>query len=344
MASGVKIDPVTILTMGMDRIPGHRLHRLHHVLRTVRRRPPVQTVDQMLGGRAAWNVVTSVNDGEAHNMGRAVHVEHDLRYDRADEFMEIVLGRWDGWEDDASSSTRPPDCSRIPTRSTAWNTRGNTSIARPVHGAPLAAGPSGHHPGRPSGRGQTFAARWAERCSSAITTSRQAEATTPTSRPGRHGRPRPGPGIVAAGAYPVVAETRAEAEDKVALIDKLPKEIDSLSLLSEALNFDSRPSRSTSRSPGGDSPAWTGVQAMRDRVMQVSGRQPTMRDFMEITSAARPRPSAFVGSPKDVANGMEEWFAERACDGFVVAASHVPGAYEDSPSSLSRNCNAGAAP
>ena len=58
-----------------------------------------QTVDHMIGGRAAWNVVTSVNDGEAHDMGRAVHMEHDLRYDRADEFMEIVLSCWDGWED-----------------------------------------------------------------------------------------------------------------------------------------------------------------------------------------------------------------------------------------------------
>ena len=61
----------------------------------------LQTVDLMLGGRAAWNVVTSVNDGEAHNMGRDVHMEHDARYDRADEFMEIVLNCWDSWEDDA---------------------------------------------------------------------------------------------------------------------------------------------------------------------------------------------------------------------------------------------------
>ena len=45
----------------------------------------------MLGGRVAWNVVTSLNDSEAHNMGRAEHPEHDLRYDRAEEFMQIVL-------------------------------------------------------------------------------------------------------------------------------------------------------------------------------------------------------------------------------------------------------------
>ena len=39
------------------------------------------TLDLMSGGRAAWNVVTSVNDGEAHNMGKDAHLAHDLRYD-----------------------------------------------------------------------------------------------------------------------------------------------------------------------------------------------------------------------------------------------------------------------
>src|SRR5207244_11967704 len=57
------------------------------------------TLDLMSGGRAAWNGVTSVNDGEALNMGKDAHLEHDLRYDRADEFLEVVLGHWDSWED-----------------------------------------------------------------------------------------------------------------------------------------------------------------------------------------------------------------------------------------------------
>src|SRR3546814_1670053 len=59
------------------------------------------TLDLMLGGRASWNVVTSLNDSEAANFGQAGHLAHDLRYDRADEFMEVVLGHWDSWEDDA---------------------------------------------------------------------------------------------------------------------------------------------------------------------------------------------------------------------------------------------------
>jgi len=73
------------------------------------------------------------------------------------------------------------------------------------------------------------------------------------------------------------------------------------------------------------------VQGMRDRIRRELGnRQPTPRDFINITRRGtfhdHPR---FIGSAKDVADGMEEWFAGRACDGFVVAASHVPGAYEE---------------
>ncbi|MCC3289269.1 LLM class flavin-dependent oxidoreductase, partial [Bacillus cereus] len=58
------------------------------------------TLDLMTKGRVAWNVVTSMNDSEAANFGRTEHLEHDLRYDRADEFMEVVMGHWDTWEDD----------------------------------------------------------------------------------------------------------------------------------------------------------------------------------------------------------------------------------------------------
>src|SRR5579872_6579149 len=99
----VKMDPVaTLLAMGFgtQRLGiGATASTTYYEPFDVARR--FQTVDHMLGGRAAWNVVTSVNDGEAMNMGREVHEAHDLRYDRADEFMEIVLGHWHGWDDDA---------------------------------------------------------------------------------------------------------------------------------------------------------------------------------------------------------------------------------------------------
>ena len=59
------------------------------------------TLDQLTGGRAAWNVVTSLNSSEAVNFGRDMVLEHDLRYDRAEEFLEAVTGHWRSWDADA---------------------------------------------------------------------------------------------------------------------------------------------------------------------------------------------------------------------------------------------------
>ena len=130
------------------------------------------------------------------------------------------------------------------------------------------------------------------------------------------------------GIYPVVAETRAEALDHAAHIDRLPKQIDSLSLLSEVLNFDFAKQPIDQPFAQQQLDSWTGVQGMRDRIRRERGdRLPTPRDLIDITRRGtfhdHPR---FVGSPTDLADAMQEWFATRACDGFVVAASHVPGA------------------
>ena len=73
----------------------------------------------------------------------------------------------------------------------------------------------------------------------------------------------------------------------------------------------------------------SGTQSMRDRVVQLSGlKNPTPKDFITFSRRARPN-KPFVGGPKDVADGLEEWFTAEACDGFVLAATHIPGAYEN---------------
>jgi alkanesulfonate monooxygenase SsuD/methylene tetrahydromethanopterin reductase-like flavin-dependent oxidoreductase (luciferase family) len=55
-------------------------------------------------------------------------------------------------------------------------------------------------------------------------------------------------------------------------------------------------------------------------------RNPTPRDFVKFSHRARPN-QPFVGGPKEVADGLEEWFSTGVCDGFVIAATHVPGTY-----------------
>jgi alkanesulfonate monooxygenase SsuD/methylene tetrahydromethanopterin reductase-like flavin-dependent oxidoreductase (luciferase family) len=130
--------------------------------------------------------------------------------------------------------------------------------------------------------------------------------------------------------HPVVAATRAEAEDKAAFIESLALEVDSLMLLSENTNFDFG-------SKGLDEPftqaeldSMTGTQGGKDRVLKTLAgkRMPTPRDFITITRRGK-LPHPWVGSVKEVADTFEEWFTTPAADGFVVGAPCVPGSYKE---------------
>ncbi len=60
------------------------------------------TLDHLTKGRVAWNIVTGFQDSTARGTGLSAQIPHDLRYDRADEFMEVVYKLWEGsWDDDA---------------------------------------------------------------------------------------------------------------------------------------------------------------------------------------------------------------------------------------------------
>ncbi len=193
-----------------------------------------------------------------------------------------------------------------------------------------------------SARGKTFAARWAETVFVGYPDLEEgkrqyAEFKTEIARLGRD----PDLTTVNTIAYPVVAETRSEAEDKMALIDSLYKEVDGLSLLSEAMNFDFKTKGMDEAFTTEELEGMSGMQAMRDRVMRVIGHNPTVRDFLEVTRRGRPR-EAVVGSGKDIADRLEQWFTERACDGFVIAGTHMPGSFEDFVRLSCRNCSGAA--
>ena len=291
------------------------------------------TLDHMVGGRAAWNVVTSLNDSEAANFGQASHPEHDLRYDRADEFMEAVLGHWDTWEDDAIVLDRDRGVFADPAKvhplrhAGRWfRTRGPFTVPRTPQGHPvlIQAGQSG--------RGRRFAARWGE----------LVFVITPTLDLGRTAYRELKDEVGALGrdpdavkltpaVYCVVAETKAEAEDKAAYIRRLAHPLDTLCLLSEVLNFDFAGHGMDDPLTDTELASITGLQAVRDRVVRLSGKKnPTPRDFVEHSGRATLNElPLFVGAPRDVADGLEEWFSTGACDGFVLAATHMPGAYED---------------
>jgi N-acetyl-S-(2-succino)cysteine monooxygenase len=59
------------------------------------------TLDHLSGGRAGWNIVTTVTPLAAANFGERSHPEHADRYAHAHEFVEAATRVWDSWEDDA---------------------------------------------------------------------------------------------------------------------------------------------------------------------------------------------------------------------------------------------------
>ncbi|MDE2007798.1 MAG: NtaA/DmoA family FMN-dependent monooxygenase, partial [Rhodospirillales bacterium] len=331
----VKMDPVTILTvmgmaterLGLGSTYSTTYYEPFHVARVF------ATLDLMTGGRAAWNVVTSINDGEALNMGLAQHMAHDARYDRADEFLEVVIGHWDTWEDDAlvvdkasGLFAHPDKVHRLDHAGKFFRSRGPFTVPRSPQGHPvlIQAGQSG--------RGLRFAARWGELMFVAYheIARGKAEYSEFKAAVAAAGRD-PAHTKLAMAVYPVVAETRAEAEDKLALLETLSRDIDRLSLLSEVLNFDFSRKGMDEAFSDEEMASITGIQGMRDRVVRRTGKKnPTVRDFMEASGRGTIHDHpVLVGSPRDVADQMEEWFSAPACDGFVIAASHVPGAYED---------------
>jgi FMN-dependent oxidoreductase (nitrilotriacetate monooxygenase family) len=291
------------------------------------------TLDHMLGGRAAWNVVTSLNDSEAANFGRDTHPDHDARYDVADEFMEAVLGHWDTWEDDAIVLDKergvfgdPAKVHRLDHRGASFRTRGPFTVPRTPQGRPVViqAGQSG--------RGRRFAARWGELLFVIFPTLENARSAyraikTEIARAGRD----PSRVTVAPAIYCIVGETATMAEEKAAYIEGLARPIDALVLLSEVLNFDFAQKGLDETFSAEELASISGMQALRDRVVRASGTpNPTTRDFIEHSGRGTIREMPrFVGSPQTVADGLEEWFVGEACDGFVLAATHVPGAYED---------------
>ena len=117
----------------------------------------------MTQGRVGWNCVTSSNDGAAQNYGYDAQYPHDERYDRADEFADLVTKLWDAWEPDAvvldPEAPLFADGSKVHAvhhEGKYFKCRGPLNAPRSPQGRPPICQAGG------SPRGQEFAARWAD--------------------------------------------------------------------------------------------------------------------------------------------------------------------------------------
>ncbi|PKB72474.1 MAG: monooxygenase [SAR202 cluster bacterium Io17-Chloro-G6] len=291
------------------------------------------SLDHFTHGRVAWNVVTSLNDSEAQNFGLQQHLEHDGRYDVADEFMQTACELWDSWEDGAvlldKQSERfadPDKVHRIDHSGEWFHVRGPLTVPRPPQGYPLLiqAGQSE--------RGRQFAARWGELLFVIYPTPEACKAYRDDLRLRALSAGRDPDSVkVAPAVYVVVDETSEKAQQKLELIESLANQVDSLTLLSEVFNYDF--SQHPVDEPLSDDTlaSMTGLRGFLDRVVELSGnKNPSVNDFIKWSGRGTLRElPLFTGTPVQVADQMESWFQAGACDGFVLAATHMPGTYQD---------------
>ena len=271
----VKLDLVPIITamglatshLGLGATYSTTYYAPYHVARLF------ASLDHFTGGRAAWNVVTSLNDSEAHNFGVSEHLEHDDRYDVADEFMEAAIALWDSWQDGAVVADRATgqfadarEVRRADYRGQYLSSRGPLTVPRSPQGHPVViqAGQSE--------RGRQFAARWGELLFVIFPTPEGCKAYRDDLRARAAAAGRDPDAVkVAPAVYVVAGETEQEAADKLAFIDGLARTVDSLALLSEVFNYDFAQHSPDQPLSDETMESMTGLRGFLDRVIRLSG-------------------------------------------------------------------------
>jgi FMN-dependent oxidoreductase (nitrilotriacetate monooxygenase family) len=174
------------------------------------------TLDHLTRGRIGWNIVTGYLDSAARAMGLPAQEAHDARYDRADEFMDVVYALWEGsWADDAVRRDRAGRTYTDPLRVRAVHHAGERYRVDALHLCePSPQRTPVLYQAGASGRGQRFAARHAECVFISGQTPAAARALVQSLRDEaeRAGRRR-GDLQVYMGATLVVGETDAQAQE-----------------------------------------------------------------------------------------------------------------------------------
>ena len=286
------------------------------------------SLDHISGGRAAWNLVTTSNPDAALNFGIDEEIDHDQRYRRAREFVDVVTGLWDSFADDAfirdvnSGVYFDPEKMHILGHKGDYlSVRGPLNIARSPQGWPVIVQAGASEAGR------QLAAETAEVIFAAQSTldSGQKFYADIKGRMIKLGR-NPDHLKVLPGAFVVVGETAEEAQKKRALLDSLVHYDSGIASLSIALGHDA--SSFDPNRPLPHIPESNASKSGRERVLALAERENlTVRQLAGRLGGYSGL--AMVGTPTMIADQMEEWLMNGACDGFNVMFPYLPGGLDD---------------
>jgi FMN-dependent oxidoreductase (nitrilotriacetate monooxygenase family) len=282
------------------------------------------SLDQLSGGRSGWNLVTSSAATEALNFSHAEHAAHADRYERAAEFVEVMLGLWDTFEDDAFVLDKdaglffdPAKLHMLHHKGKHFQVRGPLMMRRSPQGHPVIV-----HAGQ-SEAGRTLAARSAEVVFSVeqdIDKAREFYKDL-KSRAARHGR-SPDSILIMPGVLAVVGRSKSEAEDIYGRTQSLIHPEIGVAMLSEMLAMDLSPYPLDGPLP--EVPLTNSQQGRQKVIIEMARREGlTIRQLYLRTAGVRAH-RILCGTATDIADSLEHWHKSGAADGFNILSLTFP--------------------
>ena len=291
------------------------------------------TLDQLSGGRVSWNVVTSLNNAEARNFGFEQHLEHDTRYDRADEFMAAVRKLWSSWDGDAllldkagGQFADPAKVHYVDHRGEWLKVRGPLQVPRSPQGEPviLQAGLSE--------RGKRFAGQWAEAVFSVAPDlpymqRHYQDIKTQVRAAGRD----PEQTKVFTAVMPVLGETEAIAKERLEYLNALVHPQVGLSTLSShtGINLAAYPLQTPMSEVLADLQARNVPTPLHMFAMAMQAQDLTLAEMGRRYGTNVAFVPQWAGTGEQIADQLEHHFKAGAADGFIISAAFLPGAYDE---------------
>ncbi|PWK32731.1 LLM class flavin-dependent oxidoreductase [Cupriavidus plantarum] len=281
------------------------------------------TLDHLTRGRVGWNVVTGYLDSAARAMGRDGQISHDERYDRADEYLEVLYKLWEGsWQDDAVRRDKTARVFADPARVHRVSHHGQYYDVEGYHLAePSAQRTPVLFQAGSSGRGQRFAARHAECAFISPPGKEAARQTVSALREQLVASGRRADDVkVFAGAAVVVGRTEAEARALHAEYRDYASREAGLAHFAASTGIDFA-------KHGLDDPIdYAGGNAIESARRTAEQHGWTRRKLLDLFELGGRYP-AIVGDPSQVADALESWIDETGIDGFNLSRTVVPESY-----------------
>lgn len=289
----------------------------------------LMSIDHISNGRVAWNLVTTADaTGQtALNFSRDQHWEHDHRYERAEEFIDVVQSLWDSWEDDAFVYDRENNIfyDQEKVHETAFkgkylSVKGPLNIARSIQGQPVIVEAGASKPG------QKLAARTAEVVFVHWDDIEKAKAhyRTLKAQLASFGRTEEEL-LVLQGISPIVGDTEEEAIRQYNELQSLIDPYESLKFVSGYMgNVDFSKYSLDTPAIEVEFPAVNSIQSHFYEHLEIIKKENLKVGELYARLFGPARRDAFVGTAVQIADEMERWLKEGAADGFMLQFPLLP--------------------